>query len=365
MRSTPLLRSLLVVLSSCSLLTGCVSTATVPADELRAPGAGPGDTITTLAGSRARLGPSSAVRFLREDGRFTPWVSARSLWTNDRGVFLRHPAAKGTPDAETLEGIEWAKLRRAEVRNFEGGETVLATTAVVAVVGLIVAAVAADANDDDCGRRSRHCRGSRVASADTMRDAAIYGAIASSGTSGGGGGDTSVADSPQAPYFSDPAAERPDAGGARPIFDGAARRRAALRGVVALETTAPMDDGSLRPQPGAFAGVRLGNFFEVGLAARTLSLGAGVPAQAVVAGRVGFHGELDARRRFALPLSVDVGAGEGIKNYARINWGLRIRAYDELSIGLNPVSPTRVERESGAGRSGWSVSSGAELSWGF
>jgi hypothetical protein len=354
---------------------GCVSTAAVPASELRASGRAREAAVEAVAPPsarraaaraglerpRAKLGPASAVRFRRDDGYVTPWVSASSLWTNERGVFLRRPPAEGAPGPGTFEGIEWGHVLGAEVKNFEGGQTVLAAVGVGAIGALLAAAVAADVDDDRaCARAGRACGGARVAAAG--RAAALAAAAADRGD-GAGAAD---AWAPSARHFGQPGAARPDPEGARPLFDGAAKRRSSVRGLVAAEATvAPDDRGRLPAQGGALAGVRLADFVELGLGARGVAGRDGEPTQTVVVGRAGLHGEFGAARRVALPLSVDVGAGAGVSSYVRANWGVRFRIYDEITLGLFPASPTRVERAAGRGRSGWSVAAGAELSWGF
>ncbi|HEU4412152.1 MAG TPA: hypothetical protein VFS43_43320 [Polyangiaceae bacterium] len=334
----------------------------MPENELRWPGRRRDMAVRGFGRDSVRLGPSSSVRFLRADGLYTPWVSASSLWTNHQGVFLRRRGPDGTPGA-TLEGLAWGNIRQAELKNFEGGQSVLATVGSVAIVTLFVAAVAADVKDaSDCAKGSSGCHGGSHTA--TAAQVASVGAHAASAVDAAN--DRGTPGAPSDRYFSLPDAERPSAEGARPLFTDAARRKAVIKGLVALETTVTPDaKGEPRPQPGAFAGARFGNFVDAGVGVRTLSRGDQAPAQRVVAGRVGLHGEFGARRHFALPVSVDVGAGEGVTTYVRVNWGARVRIFDELTIGLHPASPTFVERETGGGRSGWTVSSGAELSWGF
>jgi len=55
--------------------------------------------------------------------------------------------------------------------------------------------------------------------------------------------------------------------------------------------------------------------------------------------RLNLHFDVDARRRFALPLGFDLGAGQATF-YARLNFGLRIRVTRRLSLGIYPFNPT-------------------------
>lgn len=334
----------------------------VPETELQRPGRRRDMAVQGVGRHSARLGPLSSVRFLRTDGLYTPWVSASDLWTSEQGVFLRRRGPDGTPSAKH-EGLAWSNISQAELKNFEGGQSVLATVGSAAIVTLFVAAVAADVKEaSDCAKRSSSCHGG--SNTEAVARLAVAGAQVASAVDAANDGGHFSAQSDRS--FSLPSAGRLSPEGARPLFTGAARRKAAIKGLVALETTATPDSkGELHLQPGAFVGARFGNFVDAGVGVRTLARGDGAPAQSIIAGRLGLHGEFGARRHFALPVSVDVGAGEGVTNYTRINWGARVRVFDELTVGLHPVSPTFVKREKGSGRSGWTTSSGVELSWGF
>lgn len=341
-----------------------MSTGAVQPADLQRPGRLRDMTLKADHRSKVRLGPASGVRFLREDGHYTPWVSASSLWTNHEGVFLRHSKRGATLGPDRLEGVAWGNIVRAEVRNFDGGKTVLATVAAGAIVALFAAAAAADINETkECAEGKGPCHNdSHLEDATQVAVLAGYAAQSSANDAIEEAGP----DAPRAHYFSNPGTPRPSAEGARPLFTGGARRKAVIKGLVALETTTASDSGGkLHLQPGALVGARLGNFFELGAAARNVSRGDEGSQQTVVAAHAGVHGELGADRRFAVPLSVDVGAGKDISNYARINWGLRVRIYDELTIGVHPASPSYIKRERGPGRSGWAANSGVELSWGF
>jgi hypothetical protein len=366
-------RSFAIALTALTSLAACSSTAAVPASALKHAGRGREATLRAFDRSAARLGPSTQVRFLLADGGHTPWFSAASLWTNDRGVFaLRPGAAPSTDDA--FDGLAWSQIREAEVKNFEGGQTVI----VVAAVAVLVVAVVASLTGKSSSAPFPH-----------TADTALRVASAASSLSRSNGGAAAVdppadspADSPDdppddppeivAPNGTPPAPpgaapaefEAPSPEGARPLFARDARRRASIKGLLGLEATVPATYAG-GVQPGAFAGVRVVDFLELGGGARRTVSPRG-PAQDVAFARLGLHGELDARRRFALPLSVDVGAGPNVEVYVRVNWGLRFRVYDELSIGAHPFSPVMLQRTAGTpGGPLWSASSGLDLSWGF
>lgn len=58
--------------------------------------------------------------------------------------------------------------------------------------------------------------------------------------------------------------------------------------------------------------------------------------------RLNLHFDLDARRRVALPIGFDLGAGHATF-YARLNLGVRVRLTRRLSIGIYPFNPTYAE----------------------
>ncbi len=58
--------------------------------------------------------------------------------------------------------------------------------------------------------------------------------------------------------------------------------------------------------------------------------------------RVNLHFDLGARRRVALPIGFDVGAGHATI-YARLNLGIRVRLTKNLSLGVYPFNPTYAE----------------------
>lgn len=276
MHATTSSRSFAIVLTALTSLGACSSTAAVPASALKHAGRGREATLRTFDGSAARLGPSTQVRFLLADGGHTPWLSAASLWTNDRGVFaLRPGAAPSTDDA--FDGLAWSQIMEAEVKNFEGGQTVIAVTAVAV---LVVAAVAS------LSSKSSSAAFARTADT-TLRVASVASSLsrANDGAAAVGPSADPPADPPAdssaepieivapkgnlpAPPGAAPAEfEAPSPEGARPLFARDARRRASIKGLVGLEATVPTTyAGNL--QPGALAGIRVVDFLELGVGAR-------------------------------------------------------------------------------------------------
>jgi hypothetical protein len=65
-----------------------------------------------------------------------------------------------------------------------------------------------------------------------------------------------------------------------------------------------------------------------------------------------------------VPLSVDVGAGQGVLLQARLNLGLRVRITQAFSLGVSAPSPTLTQMHApgrGVSKSRWSFPAGVEL----
>jgi len=92
------------------------------------------------------------------------------------------------------------------------------------------------------------------------------------------------------------------------------------------------------------AGIRLRDVFELSGGLRhtiepRLDGQAGENEYAVIAfGRAGLHLPVDDEFRFALPLSVDVGAGHNVRLHVRINYGIRFSPMQSFWIGLMPFN---------------------------
>lgn len=96
----------------------------------------------------------------------------------------------------------------------------------------------------------------------------------------------------------------------------------------------------------AFVGLRAYNAFELAVGARLYHHhgtrdpnAAGYRTSWMAVLRVGAHLDLDARRRVALPIGLDVGGGHAMI-HLRLNLGIRIRLTPWLHVGLYLFNPT-------------------------
>ncbi|MFI5301947.1 MAG: hypothetical protein ACHREM_27980 [Polyangiales bacterium] len=166
--------------------------------------------------------------------------------------------------------------------------------------------------------------------------------------------------------------EQPRLDGARPLFDGGARRQSIIRLVASLDTERDLSS-TPRTHVGVAATMRLYNFFELGGGLRMLGASQ-APDGTVVASallpflRIGMHAELDAHRRFAIPFAVDLGGGGDIGLYMKLVFGLRVRVTDQWSLGAYVFNPTLLMYKDGStmgGATQWSFPSGIETSFAF
>lgn len=236
------------------------------------------------------------------------------------------------------DGLRWVDITSAEVRNLSGGKTLVAVVAVSAVaVGLVAVAVLTKGKALELPFKA----GSSVAEATARGAVHVAVRLPAHCCSGGGGGSKPkpavVASSEDQAGLGKPGYELPATNGAYRLFDGVDRRRASYRIGAALDFGAPIDRRHAW-SAGAVPMLRITDLFEIGGGLRLL--GRGQSVDRVWLGRVGLHAELDARRRFALPFSLDFGGSSTVSFHARLNFGLRVRVVDAWSIGLYPVNPT-------------------------
>jgi hypothetical protein len=84
--------------------------------------------------------------------------------------------------------------------------------------------------------------------------------------------------------------------------------------------------------------------------------------------RLGINAELDARRRFAFPFSVDMGGGGDVAFYCRLDWGFRVRITHEWFVGFYAFQPTYMKYKDNRGpvtAPTWSFPSGVETGFAF
>lgn len=339
--------SLVAITVACAHL-GCTSSDRISSrgfGEIKAARAEEG-VIYTESGEAIRIDPNSKIRFMHASGLWTSWWSARDLLVNDEGVLIER--ASGGYD-----GVRWNDIAEAEIENFSGGKSLVATVAIsAAVIGLIAVVSASKGKIGKLPEIGNIFARTTVEVA--VRTAAHTPRI-------------DVGSSPASPSPVDPAAPiggfgMPTANGAAPLFDGVARRRSIARFGSELEAGSAFRDGH------AFTGAALGtarflDFFEIGAGVRFVSRGSG--ADRLIVGRLGMHAELDPRRRFAIPLLVDIGGGSGAATSTfRVAIGFRVRVTEALWIGLFPLAPQYVgyARGTANGVSGWTFPSSIETS---
>ncbi len=331
---------------------GCYSRDTVPAKglaEIRAARSEEG-VVFGDDGDGVRVDPNSSIRFLRSDGTWTSWRRASDLYVNDEGVYVRVSVGGGF---EATDGLRWTDVEAAEVHNLSGGKTlvgIMATTAIVAAL-IPIAMLTRKAPDIPLRLTS------------TVVHVGVH-------ASRGGGGSPQKAEGEEDVVLTDeplgkPGYEQPTSDGGRPLFDGTTRRRSKARFGAAMDYGQSFT-GAKVGSFGVLGTLRFLDFVEIGAGARWL--GRRVGYDVVPVARFGFHAELDPRRRFALPFSIDVGWLGPVKLHARLNFGLRIRATEHLSFGLYPFNPTYARLEPGlpdAPRSPWSFPSMVESTFVF
>jgi hypothetical protein len=279
-------------------------------------------------GDAIRLDPRSRIRFHRTDGMWTEWWTASDLLVAKDGVLFD----------EEHGGIRWADVDSAEVENFSGGKTLVATVAITAATIGLVFALSKAKGGPKLGHLHLDIRTN-------------------------GGGHSSSSDAVPRVVGPPESFASPERDGATPLFDGLTKRRSIVRFGAALDAGAPFGATS-RWSSGALGVLRFTDFFEMGAGVRML--GRGSAADAVWIMRLGMHAELDAHRRFAFPLLFDFGRGSAVSSTFRITFGLRVRATDALWIGLHPLNPMYVGYEKNAAApSGWTFPTSVEASFMF
>ena len=113
--------------------------------------------------------------------------------------------------------------------------------------------------------------------------------------------------------------------------------------------------------------LRAYDFLDFGVGARWFSFGAGEAKQAFALPvfRFGMHADLDARRRFAVVIGVEMGASNDVLDHVRIDWGFRCRLFDETWLGIDPVTPVYDRFKSGITGPAWSTPSTIVVGFAF
>jgi hypothetical protein len=298
-----------------------------------------------------KTAPSGVWSFHSADGVWFDGVSGASLPSVIRSGLTAH------------DGLRYADMHAAEVKNLSGGKTLVAVVAVSAVaVGLVAVAVLTKGKGIPDFPLKAGAEVGHIAAR-----TAVHVAVRAPGCCYGGGSYKAAKPPKELPEHEDvslgkPGYPLPSTTDSYRLFDGVDRRRAAARFGVAI------DGGGVASRRDLWTGgavglVRLTDLFELGGGMRLL--GRGNHLDRVWLGRIGLHAELDARRRFALPLSLDFGAGTTVNFHARLNFGLRMRVVDEWWLGIYPVNPTYTSMKSPIEPTRWSFPTTIETSFAF
>jgi hypothetical protein len=263
------------------------------------------------------------------------------------------------------DGLRFADMRSAKVKNLNGGKTLVGVVAVSAVaVGLAAVIVLTK------GKLVPKFPWKTVdAVAEAAARGVVHAAVRLPGRCCGSSGGTTYTKPPgpvaeiEPTSPTGPAYPLPSTDDAHRLFDGIDRRRANIRFGAAI------DFGTSLARHNSWSGnavglLRITDLFELGGGLGLI--GSGNHVDRVYLGRVGLHAELDARRHFAVPFSIDLGGSSTVAFHARLNLGLRVRIIDGLSIGLYPFNPTytRIKNPSECAPH-WAFASTVETSFTF
>ena len=160
---------------------------------------------------------------------------------------------------------------------------------------------------------------------------------------------------------------------ATPLFSGRTVRRASIRlfGSAAVGSDLVRANGMTAS---LVAGARVSEALDFGgglrlsLDPESLTAGGERHLSVIGFGRFGTHLDLDNAKRFAIALSVDVGAGSNVVVHGSLNFGLRFAPIPNLNIGLLPFNPTFTLFKEGPpleGRKYWTFPSSVEVGFNF
>jgi hypothetical protein len=305
---------------------------------------------------RVRIGPRSWLRFIRHDGKTTPWFEARRLRVSAEAIVAPGPAAGSAPAPLLL--VCWDEVARVEVNDLDLGRTVagsLGGAAAVMTAAMVEAALIGAIATVTGG----HVRPSELG----LARSAFESVVAEAGKRPPDAPAETLLVRQPALIAAPPAAQ--------PLFSAAAIRRDFVRFAAATEVGAA---ATWPPRLNcAFVAVaRIRNGFEVGGGLRLLSTPAGPEEAGAVRVtplpllRLGWHLDLDARRRVALPLLIE--GALGTQQYVRLIWGVRVRLTDRAQLGIYPWNPVTWTRPAAlptapapAGEAGYLTS--LDLAW--
>ncbi len=261
------------------------------------------------------------------------------------GLTGAHVAKVARDGIAVNDGLRWSDMVSAEVKNVSGSKTLVGVVAVTAVAVSIVPLVLL--TKGKIGELPLRVGGAVVETgARVAVHASFHGCCyVASGPTASKSSPTVVPRAEEGTTLWTAGYEPPAGDGAHRLFSSNARRRATIRVGAAFDYAAPV------AQHGAWAAslgglIRFMDLVDLGVGVR--SLGVGAASDRFFFARVGMHAELDARRRFALPLSIDLGGGGPVNFHARVNFGLRVRVVDAWWLGIHPFNPTYTRYEPGS-----------------
>ncbi len=347
-----------VLLAALLLSSGCTTTSPIPNDGLRGALSSASTHKIVLQdqeGNATRLDPNSEVRFILGAYEATPWIRGRDLWISKVGISFE--VDRG------VHFLQWQEITAAEVRNLSGGKTFGAMLLTVVVLGVLVVMIAAKSG----GGGGNSISGGKSKSPRTKRSWRRR----SMGRAGGIHLHLPlIIAAPHPTYRSDvpppPRELRPQNSEIKQAFDqidaepaqltpttkpvkasllfgGPVRRRSIIQFMA--QTAGGGDLAQLEsPSASVLVGLRLREVIDIGGGFRELvttvpSGSASLPCFIGV-GRLGVHLPLDTAEIFAIPFSVDAGAGQNVLYHLKLNLGLRIQLPYRFSVGLMPFNPT-------------------------
>ena len=360
---------LLVILACTFISGGCYTTqsrAFRDSGALNQPGHRREFLLRTGDRHEVRIRPSSWLRFRGPDDGYSEWVEASDLRVTPTFV-----VAGRTSEGEPLI-LSWNDIAGVEVNDLDVGRTVLGvvggTTAVVVALAADILVISAVACLTD--GRARVDPQLTAGVVDALADAAHERPQDEPASS------ESVV-SAHVPFGAEILAN------AQPLFSGEARRRDVVRMGVGVESGFGFSAGRWQPQTAFVGTLRLWNVFELGagvamfgisgnaLAAADVPLDASADPSGISrhdslrlepSVRVGFHFDLDDRRRIALYIGQDVAFGQsGLRDFRTI-WGARVRISDRWQVGIYPANP-RASGTLGTTQFTHAYVSGLELAW--
>jgi len=383
-------------LSALLVSAGCYTTRPLTHVELRQQLGTSGAPLTLMSadGATVRVDPNTDLRFVLRSGEVTEWIQGRDLWRSELGLSY-----------ETRDGaffVAWDELAGVEVRNLSGGKTFLAVLGVVAAIALVVIAIASKGGLGGSGGSSggskkhaetrrvvrrplpRHSRGgvhvhvplaiALVAAPDPYpHDAPPPPPLPAPPPPAVAGGEVVDIDGPGPATPAAPAKPRPTRTEATRLFEGSIRRTSQVEffGHAGAGTELARVEG----YTGSLVlGLRVRETFEIGggvrhtLAPLPPSRGGDLDTGLIGIGRVGGNFWVDDHHWFAIPLSIDGGAGYQVLYHLRLNCGLRFSPIRNLSIGLLPFNPSFIQfREDSefAGAKRWTFPTTVEVGFVF